>query len=533
MIVVIRKTKLLIGISVVALSINTLAQTVESTPAKVKQASVKEATAPTETDRLQTTWLEQAYALGTQVSEMDKAALLSRLVQTLARKQPEKAGAWAEEAFATTGSLTNDPRRGQIEMETVQGLASGDPAHAMKLLTRMSPPSTPEDGRPVMDMRAVAALPVYVSYWQKTGITGTEQISANARILGESGAYPLNAMGQIINQVKKKDSDVAKRLVIDAMPFMLNSNGGDRVAIETGSFLRNNQDLIGQAMMKDVLEKVVAKILNASPDNSYNGANISLGNDSGAQVRLKNSQVAALSMLMPLIRKSDPEWAKKLEDANQDLRAAANVSEKGNQMMAISIGGGPGGANAPSMVDVMKNRQIEEMMEQKPEDALKLANELMDPVDRTVASTKVAGPLYKLDPEKSRDIIKKTKATIAATADEEDKLLIIATVAQALKTMGDKDGFKEIFDQGYQLGTQMFKASVERNPKAPANNRPGYDDFAKLIQEAAAFNSSFTAQQIEAINIIPLKAMMYAEAADALDPKPAQQGGIVLRMRTN
>src|SRR5712675_2317413 len=124
-------------------------------------------------DELAAQLLTRAAAISSQLSDSDRAYLLSRLAQASARKQPQQSLAWADEVFTVTAGLPASMQRSQSEATAVQAAAEVDPQHALQLLGREEAQSAS-----LPDQRPMQAVQVFQRYWQKNGIDGLDALLA-------------------------------------------------------------------------------------------------------------------------------------------------------------------------------------------------------------------------------------------------------------------------------------------------------------------------------------------------------------------
>jgi hypothetical protein len=225
---------------------------------------------------------------------------------------------------------------------------------------------------------------------------------------------------------------------------------------------------------------------------------------------------------MPLIKEVDPEWAKKLEDQNEQLRGAAVAQQNsggGNNRVQMGVFMGGGGPNsAANMMDPMKVSQVDELAQKDPLQALKMSDEINDPVIRAATSVRLAGDVNNSDPEKAAQLVKNAKQAIAATPETSDKLRILAGLAQAQSAMKDTEGLNSTLKQGFTMGEDLFRKSVDKNPSAGVNTRPGVDSLNRLTGVGIKAEPQQTLDNIEKLSSQALQAMLFISAAENLDP---------------
>lgn len=519
---------MVLGSSVFALSQNIRVMTDEGPPPPESKLTVEE---KKERDALQETLLNRAYGMTKEVSDSDKALLLSRLAEASAKNHAEKSKKWADEVFTVTANLSATTQRSQTEVATLMALAENDPEHALELLNNMEAPQ-PREGQPVMDPRSNAATMLFQRYWQKKGMESIDSISATARKLGENGAYPYMAMGMIVRQVKSKDAEKSQSLLNEALGFFSRRQttrmGNDQFAM----FLRANRSEISRPLMKDLLEKLVTQALAAKDDGTKVSAVI--GNDKGQSARLERAASLLLFQLMPMIRDIDADWAKKLEADHQELRQAAEFARSGEQRVTMMAMAGPGpggnsaqGGNVPRvMMEEVQSMEVDELSKQDPAAAVKRNTELKDPVIRAASGARLASTLAKSSPEQASELMKNAKEAIAETKEPQDKLRILVGLAQAQAAMNDKEAFAATLQTGYAMGEELFKKSIDKNPTMPINFLPGFDAMSRLTMSAVRVDYAATMAKLDTVRTPILQALLLVSAAEGLDPdtRPRQRG---------
>lgn len=489
-------------------------------PAKETPASKK---AKADRDALAESLLDRAYGLTKQTSDAEKAYILSRLSEASSKSSPQKSKEWANETFSVTANLPNDMQRSQVEIAALQSLAENDADHALELMSKLETPQG-RDGQPVPDVRSGVATMLFQRYWQKKGVDGIDTLTAAARQMGEAGSYPYMAIGLLIRQVKRKDSDKSAALLQEALSYFnrrqTSGSGNDQFAM----FLRQNREDIPAPLLKDLLEKLVNQALATKDDAS---TQMVLQTESGQSAKLNSAASILLFQLMPMIRNIDPDWAKKLETDYQELRAAADFARSGEQRMMVTRGvGGNGGAPPRAMMEEMRAMEIDELSTSDPQRALKMNAELTDPSVRAASGARLAASISKSNPEQAAELLKKAKEAIAEAKDPADKLRILVGLAQAQAAMNDKVAFETSLQSGFTLGEDLFRKGLDKNPTAPVFSQPGFDAMSRLTMSSVRMDYATTMARIDAIRSPLLQALMLITAAEGLDPdaRPRPRG---------
>jgi hypothetical protein len=496
---------------------------IADTPEKKKEKAANE--------QLAKDLLTRASGMSKQLSDSDRAFLLAKLAQASTKTMPEQSKAWADEVFQVTSGLPADAQRSQNEITAMMAMTENDPDKGLQMLSKMEAPAPRSDGRPVPDMRAGAAGMLFQKYFQKRGSEGIEALQAAARQLGESGNYPYMAMGPIIRQITRKDSEKAQSLTNEALSFFSRRARSDQSAQQVSTFLRMNRDLIPAPILKDILGQLVSDALNTKDTNSNTSMFVSTSRGTATMSGATN---LVLFQLLPMIREIDPEWAKKVESQSTELRAAASLNDNsaGNrgptqERMGVMVGA-PGSGPLPmaNMMEEMKSREVDELVKQDPKEAMKVAAEIHDPVIRAATDARLAGEVNKSDPDQAAQMIKSAREAMAATKEPADKLRILVGLAQAQSAMKDKEGFSITLDQAYAMGEDLYRKSVDKTPDGPIMGRAGYDSMTRLTMTGVKLDSSATLAHIEGIRMPILQAMLLVAAAQGLDPDGAPQDGM-------
>jgi hypothetical protein len=468
--------------------------------------------------------LQRAYGSTKTLSDSDRAAVIARLASSSQHEMPEQSKAWGDEVFQITSGLSNDNFRGQYEMTALLAVAENDPDHALQLLTQMSPPGTNENGTSAMDLRSPAASSLFQKYFQKKGEEGLPALQSTARQLGELGLYPFMAIGPVIRQVGRKDQDKARGMATEALGYFPRLQQNDMSLQQMAMFLRMNREFIATPVLKDVLSQLVNKALDSK--NTSNSTLITSINTNGNSATLKGASNLMLYQLMPMIKDVDPEWAKKLEDQNEQLRGAAiaqqnSPSGTNTVRMGVFMGGGGNGnnLNAAALMDPMKVAEVDELAQKDPLQALKMTDQINDPATRAATSVRLAGDINGSDPEKAAQLVKNAKDAIALTPEPSDKLRILAGLAQAQGSMTDTNGLSTTLKQGFALGEDLYRKSVDKNPSLPITMRPGVDSLGRLITAGMKADQQQAMENIDKLSMPALQTMMLISAAESLDPE--------------
>lgn len=501
-------------------------------PAKVplpETAASKKA--KVEREALAETLLNRAYSLTKQTTDIEKAVILGRLAEAAVKTHPQKSKEWANETFAVTANLPNDMQRSQTEITALQALSENDPEHALELLAKMETPRN-RDGQLVPELRAGITTMLFQRVWTKKGLDGLDSLTATARQMGESEAYPYMAMGMLIRQVKRRDADKGKELLNEALTYFNRRQTGGAGNDQFAMFLRQNREDIPTPLLKDLLEKLVTQALATKDEGT---TQMVLANEKGVAAKINNAASILLFQLMPMIRELDPDRAKQLEAKYQELRAVADLARSGEQRVMMTRGvGGSGGAPPRAMMEEMQAMEIDELSAEDPQRALKMNAELTDPSVRAASGARLAATLVRSNPEQAAELLKKAKEAVAEAKKPADKLRILVGLAQAQAMMEEKAAFETTLQAGYTLGEELFRKGVDKNPTANIFSQPGFDAMSRLTMSSVRVDYAATMARIDAVRSPALQALLLITAAEGLDPdaRSRPRMGIRIRMET-
>jgi hypothetical protein len=471
--------------------------------------------------------LIRASAISKQLSDSDRAYLLAKLAQASTKIMKDQSKAWADEVFQLSPGLPADAQRSQNEMTAMMAIAENDSDHGLELLTRMEPPAPRSDGQPGPDLRAMTATMLFQKIWQKRGAEAIDSLQATARQLGETGSYPYMAMASIIRQVGRKDPEKAQSLTNDALAYFSRRARSDQSAQQMAMFLRSNREYIPQPMLKDILTQLVADALETKNDTKT--GSVAVFSNSRGTATMSGATSLLLFQLLPMIRDIDPDWAKKVEAQSSELQASANLVQSsnagGSERMGVFIGG-PNGGPPVNMMEEMKSMEVDELASQDPKKALKVADDIHDPVIRAATTARLAGDLSTSDPDRAAELLQNAREALAATKEPADKLRILVGLAQAQKAMKDKEGFGRTLDQAYAMGEELFRKSFDKSPDAAINSRPGIDQLTRLTIAGVRLDSTAILTHLDNLRSPALQAILLVAAARGLDPdSPSQVTG--------
>jgi hypothetical protein len=478
-------------------------------------------------------FITRAASTAKDLSNNDRAFLLARLADASAKSDPARAKAWAEEAFQLADSMPQNMQRGQTVMQSVLAVSKIDIDRAMQMLTQVDPP--PANASPgIPDLRDPISTMVFQAQWKKSGVNGLDAIQSTAHQLGDSGFYPYMAITPIIRQAASKDKERAAVLAQDALNFLNTRRTSTIETQHVAGFIRNAAEFMPAAVIKETIEKLVKDAGQTKEEGLQIHAEIA--DDKGNRAEF-GARGLMLMQLLPVVRRINPEWAEKLIKENAELQQLAVQAENNPAEMRVTARiGGPGedDNNGPprDMREEMNAMEVDQLAARDPQQALKLSNEINDPVLRAASHAKIAGELNRTDPQEAAALLKSAREAMAQATTPRDKLMIIAGLAQAQAAMKDVDGLTDTLKRGMAMGEEMFRKGVDQRPNAPVFAQPGYELMGRLVAIAAKADAVLATSRIDEIRTPMLQAMMLVNAARAVDPDggPLDGPGVMIQI---
>jgi hypothetical protein len=468
--------------------------------------------------------LSRAASSAKDLSSNDRAFLLARLADASVKSSPDQASAWAEEAFQAADSMPPNMQRNQTIMQAITAVSKINVDRALQMIMEIDPPRPSANGQMPPDTRAMVALMVFQQQWKKNGVAGLDAIQSTARQLGETGHYPYMALTPVIRQAANKDRERAAALAQDALSFLSSRRVTEMENHHIANFIGSAAEFLPASVIKETIEKLVKESKEIKDEGLQMRAQIA--DDKGNRADLSSTSMM-LMQLMPVIRRIDPEWAQKLEKDNAELQQlAVRQSESGMRQVNVvaRIGADAEDGPARDVREEMTSMQVDGLAARDPQRALTLSNDLKDPALRAASHAKIAGELSRTDPEQAAKLLKEARAALAEATTPQDRLMIIAGLAQAQAAMKDTEGFNDTVNRGLAMAEEMFRKGVDRRPTAPVFTQPGYELMGRLVAVAAKADPQLAVAKIEGIRSPVLQSMMLVNAARAIDPDGTQDG---------
>src|SRR5215469_4569272 len=183
-------------------------------------------------------YLDKSYSLSKNLNEKDRIWYLGDLLNISLRIAPGRSEALANELFEVT-------RRSQLDLNSripseknaVVAMSRFNPEKAMSRFREVEDPEQGVEANE--DVRAHAARVIFPSYIRAKGLAGIPEVQQQAFHIGDTGAYPHQAIGYVIAELNQSPSDAARQqsneLFTEAMSYY--NRKSHRILNEDSEFL--------------------------------------------------------------------------------------------------------------------------------------------------------------------------------------------------------------------------------------------------------------------------------------------------------
>jgi hypothetical protein len=481
-----------------------------------------------------------------QLAPTDRAAVLSRAIQTAQRVQPDQVLPWTEELFNLAPQIAED-RRASLELLPVLALANRDVDEALRLLERMDAPSQAmlDSGS---DPRTSAASSVFSAYWggrgprfrrgqgadpdneeesappaarQKAERTKKiERIRSIAAHLGSGGVYPYAGFSAPLEALKVQDPPAEEALFAELLNAFRSSPGRYADVAEFVRMLMNERSHIASPFYREALTMAVAAI-DRIPVNSLPSMNFTYRGQ-GTSGQLSNVASLQLMRIVPLIKEVDPDWAKQVLEQHPDVAQFEQArSTPGTTLSTLSSSGMGAAANRSPQRQLAPVRA---MSQNSPEGAKLFAQQITDPAARAAANAEVAAGLARQNAEEAANYFSQASQALTAIDDPASQLMVVTSLARAAFETGDRASAVVYSERGFRLGEDVVHADYDANPDKAVMSLKGVSDLTNLVNTAMRIDPAGTVNRIQAIRYPLLRSNLLLSAVDAVASRPNMRG---------
>ena len=481
-----------------------------------------------------------------QLSPADRAAVLSRAIQSAQRVEPGMVLSWTEELFNLASQIPEE-RRASVEVSPVIVVAGRDIEAGMRLLERMDAPSKSmlDAGN---DPRIGAAGGVFIQYWGGSGrarFRGAEtddedeadqpadkkseqtkkldRMRSIAARLGSTGVYPYAAFAAPLESLKRDEPAVQEALYAELLGAFRASPGRYADVTEFVRMLMNTRGIAPPALYREALTMAVAAI-DRIPADSLPTMTFSIRGQSTSG-QLNNAASMQLMRLVPLIRDVDPAWAKQVLEQHQDV--AQFEQSRSVRGAVVSAAVTTGDSMPPGRTPQRQLAPVRAMATNSTDQAKMFANQISDPAARAAANAEIAAGLASQNPQEAGAYLNQASEGLANIDDPASRLMVMTSLARAAFETGDRASAAAYSERGFRLGEDVVRADYDANPDKPMMSLKGVSDLNSLVNTSMRIDPAGTVTRIQAIRYPLLRANLMLTAVDAAGVRPNIRGGTV------
>ena len=468
--------------------------------------------------------LIQSYVSGMQLTPEERAYQLVLLTEVALKLDSTLAQLWAEETFQSTLTLPRTHNRLAMQMNAIAALSQIAPERAFDLFSKMDSPVPDEKGLLDEDVRAHTARVLFPRLWQLKGRAVLDQLRFAAEQLGGTGQYPYEAFAPIVRDLSASDPAVAGSLVGEAATYYPRAASVRHNDYEFKQFLVTVWNEAPRSATVPALETLIGHLTEEIERPEKNQDAIYRAQAFAGQnvAQFQNEAAQFIYELVPLLRSVDPTKAKKAEE----LISAKVPSDQGTpggskqRFESVKIVGQPTDSQRTELVQQGMERSrlqaIESEASTDPNDALRLASTITNPVFRAEALFDIATALGETSPGRAKELISNAERIEGGIKEGSGRLRALTARAKALATLHRTSDFRDVFSEAFSLGEELFQEDVDANPPKPALFATGYDELDRLTDLGIRFQPELALARINGIQNSELKAMLLIPAADAM-----------------
>jgi len=459
-----------------------------------------------ENDLLVENVFRNSHAISVNLSPTDRVELLVRLASTAGKKHPEKARQWALEALRLANEMHPTVQRAQFEVHAIGSLAVVDSEKALALLPSLEAPASPTDD----DTRAKAASSVFQEFlsqhpddWQK--------LSSVAQRIGDTGNYPFQAIQIVISSIGSKDPESAATLIQQAIRYYNLSAHSPSSNHQFATLLAEDSRFVSGSTLKTTLETVLSSLLNAdrAPSQDITKAGAAGYEDASALNR------ATFALLVPLINSVDPELEQKLRQERPSLTPAVSVvGHLEGQPIIVGPATLPSTESVITMIFPDAKAQLPTMVAD-----LAKCSDGSDPIQT----------LQTPSPEDVARFLDDSEETFKKAGDPEQKLRILVERGVSLASSERRAELSNILADAFALGEKLFRKSVDEDPQASWNGRPGARGLSTLVEAAAKTAPQIVLERIRNMHTSVLQGQLYASFVEGVQSEQDSASVMVMR----
>jgi hypothetical protein len=321
----------------------------------------------------------------------ERALYLTRLARVEAAAEPLKAKIWAKDLFSLALTMPVGWDRVATEKNVLVPLSTIDPQLSMDLFFQVENPLPDLDGDFPEDVRADAAVHIFLNYWRFAGAKGLPQIEKLARQIGDTGEYPFRAMGMILQELgASQEGDrqsSAANILAEALRYYKQRSKFLNRDEEFLNLLQRAGVVLNNDRYREALSVFVRRLITASSMKKHYIAEI--GTARGTILFLDQNR-ALLFRTIPLLLGTNRRWAQSL------ITQYPELSKANDGIVYIAAGAVHGNPTQPQLRAMQKEvleralaTNVQKLEQTNPLVARLLAERLARQNVSTVASSSV------------------------------------------------------------------------------------------------------------------------------------------------
>ena len=432
--------------------------------------------------------LIRSYFASQQLVPGERAMALMYLALTAGAIEPAYNRLWSEELFHSALQLPRDWNRVAYEKNALEALSQSDPQLALQLFSQMDDPIPTESGKFPEDVRAFAARRVFGTYWNLKGPAGLEEITSQARHLGDTGQYPYVAMIAIVRDLAPSSQNEAEAVFNEAVGYFSRGSRFGSANPDFVQFLNGVWDVLPSTLKHMALGAAVDQLTReSSSDSNFRGRS----RTRSKVVEFKDRNRQLLFELLPRIEEVDPQWAKRITDKESWLTGATEpggVRRSDSALIPDADAAPPDrlGAAENLLIQQQTLSQVEQEVNHDPDAALITSGSLTNPEFEAIALADIAVGFAKKDPAKGGKLLGKARDIISTLKGTPGKVAALFAVAKAEYALGNRKGMATSWSRAVDLGEELFQQDMETHPGGLAYQAGSFNTLEEMLRFGGA-----------------------------------------------
>jgi hypothetical protein len=222
-----------------------------------------------------------------------------------------------------------------------------------------------------------------------------------------------------------------------------------------------------------------------------------------------------LFQAFPAIRKFNPGLAVQLATENPQLKNATDDMRYVSGGF-VAEGGSPEQATLQHAVGLQRSlvTRVKERANCDSSSATQLAQQLTDPSSRVVGFSATVPAIARRNPAEARKLYAAQLQEFAALRSPPDRLYAEVALIGVAAILGDSNQYETMKEDAFELGIQLVKQDIKKNPNERIQNFDSFAELKDLIALAAASDTELSSR-IQQLPDDWLKAFLLLYEAEA------------------